>query len=88
MPNNLSTRSYGRGQEGRYRYAAKLITLSHNSKVNYNLSLSMHSWHNLPSFNMKLHSFTMQWRVTTCPVHCNLNGSSGARHHLAQPKVL
>ena len=82
---NLSTRSYRREQVVRYRYTAKSITFSHNSNVKY-LSLSMHSWHFLPSFNIKQHSLRMQWRLSTCPVHCNLNGPSGAWRHLAPAK--
>ena len=89
IPNdNLSTRSYRREQERRYCFAAKSIIFSHNSNVKYNLSLGMHSWHFLPSFNIKQHSLRMQWRLTTCPAHCNLNGPSGARRHLAPTKSI
>jgi hypothetical protein len=70
-----------REQGGRYRYAAKSITFPLKSNVKYNLSLSMHSWHILPSLTIK-----QQCHLTTCPVHCNLSRPSGAQHHLAPAK--
>jgi hypothetical protein len=82
----ISTRSQRRQQEGRYHYAANSITFSHDSNLKYNFSLSMHSWHVLPSFIIKQHSFTMQCHLTTCPLHFNLNGPSGAWHQLAPAK--